>query len=179
MSFTTELQGIKENLERVVTEMHGCLYRLDQAIKRQDLDDTEKVDVGFLCREFENELDEMRKEVKARKETIGRLIALIVTRESLENPERARGNMRGSLAIAVPDVQMRPRMPKKGTPEWKQLCRTFGLSEEAIEAELFSPHWVHFSEHLTDLAAKGEPIPDGLLGTEPQPQCTFRRRKQR
>ena len=74
-------------------------------------------------------------------------------------------------------MKMRPRLPKKGTPEYAQLCGFFGLDDAAIDAGLFSPHYVHLSEYLTVLAGQGAQIPDGLLGQSPEPNVIYRRRK--
>lgn len=151
-------------------------HSLDPRVNAGQLSEAEATDVGFLHRELEELANEVRKECDARKELIGRVLAVMITRRSLENPGGSLSSQ-GEFATATPDIRVRPILPKHGTPEYATLMREFGVADEAVENGLVSPHRPRLSEWLTRLAESGRPAPKGLLGSRPEPQVTFRRRK--
>ena len=133
-------------------------------------------DLGFLCREIERLTDEMRKDAKAHKELIGKVIAYRRISETMndENPDLV---VRGSLASGSPEMRMRTVIPKRGTPEFADLCRSFGMGDIAIDGALFTPHYIRLADHVTSLIEAGVPKPPGVELSEPVYSTVFRRKR--
>ena len=135
----------------------------------------EIADVGFLCREMENIYDELRKEVKARKELAGRIIAEESARRVTQDPS-AEMNVRGTLCTAQPDVKLIPSIPRPGSPEYERLCQHFGVAEEFAGLGVIRYHFNTMVDYLAKLMAEGRPLPDGIVKTYSQFTTVFRTR---
>lgn len=142
----------------------------------------ELVDLGFLCRELENLLDDWRKDCKARKELAGKLIARAVLQAADGvNDLQASTVVHGILASASPDVSMIAEIPKPGTPEFVEFCNHFGISKECSEDPLFpfAIHWKRAMECLELRQTEGKPIPPGFGKQFPHFWSKFVRKKRK
>ena len=125
----------------------------------------ELTDLGFMCRELENLLDDWRKDCKARKELAGKLIARAVLQASENvNDLQATTTVHGVLASATPDVSFIAEIPKPGTPEFIEFCNYFGIDEKASSDPMFpfAIHWKRAQEVLEQRQTAGLPTPPGL-----------------
>jgi len=147
---------------------------VENRVKKKLVGAPELTDVGFLLRELENSFDEMRKEVKMRKEFISRLLAAMCV-ASLNEDEETVGKFVGELASAMPDAKVYPKIPKAGTVEYEELLRYFGVPDPVIVAGLLKPSFVQTQEWLQQRAAEGL-NPPAQLGTYSDAICVFRRR---
>lgn len=164
--------------ERLIGNSHSAsvefCHLLMPHLQSDSLSEAELCDVGFLLRECERWLDDARKEVKAKKETISRMLAVKVTRRCIESDD-AELSARGHLATATPDVAIRPKLPKAGTPEYATLLAWLGVPDASIEGGTLSIHFNRMSEMLTRMAEEGKNPPPGLVGTYTDNNCVFRR----
>lgn len=138
----------------------------------------DSVDLGFLCREIENLFDECRKEVKARHERIGRLIATSLVNMLLEDPDSVEDDdvlVRGLYASGSPNVGVTPKVPRKGTQEYFDLCEYLGIPVDLANRGLVVFHYPLLAELCTELANEGKLMPPGLGGSVSKVTTTFRK----
>ncbi len=137
-------------------------------------------DFGFFCREAENTLDELRKEVKARKELCGQVIAMRKTEESLSDPN-IKLKVAGQYATGSPDVKMQAQQPtfKLGEPnvDYYKLTDYFKVPREVAATGIFRLSWKATGDFITQLAADGHKPPDGFGKQYPAYVTTFRRKR--
>ncbi len=138
-------------------------------------------DFGFFCREAENTLDELRKEVKARKELCGQVIAMRKTQESLSDPN-IKLKVAGQYATGSPDVKMQAQLPtfKVGEPnvDYYKLTDYFKVPREVAATGIFRLNWKATGDFVTQLANDGHKPPDGFGKQYPTYVTTFRRKRQ-
>ena len=68
----------------------GFLREIAKRVKKEEFSIEESIDIGFLLRECEKYLDEMRKDFKAHKEMIGKVTCY---RLAVEDKESAKGKL--------------------------------------------------------------------------------------
>ena len=147
-------------------------------IPNKGISTEDAVDLGFLCREIENLFEECRKEVKARHERISRFVATSLVNMLLEDPESVEDDdvlVRGLYASGSPNVGVTPKVPKKGTQEYFDLCEYLGIPVDLANRGLVVFHYPLLAELCTELANEGKPMPPGLGGSVPKVTTTFRR----
>ena len=175
MSETTEkIEKYKDSVSHAHHYAVEVCYRLRPALQDDTLSESELCDVGFMLRECEKLLDEARKEVKSKKEMISKMLAVKITKSYMEDPSREM-RAKGTMATATPDVNIRPKLPKAGTPEYVTLLAWLGVPDSAIEGGTLSIHFNRMSEMLTRMAEEGKNPPPGLVGTYTDANCVFRR----
>ncbi len=133
-------------------------------------------DFGFFCREAENTLDELRKEVKARKELCGQTIAIRKTQDSLSDPN-IKLKVTGQYATGSPDVKMQAQLPKKFTDEYYQITDFLKVPREVAATGVLRLDWKATGEFITQLANDGHKPPAGFGKQYPTYVTTFRRRR--
>jgi hypothetical protein len=171
---TKALLDILRKLQDVSNELDVFLYQTEPL---EDLQPGEMVDIGYLCRDAATQLDEMRKKANKRKDLLGRMIFAIVTARCVAEPT-LKPHMLGGLAVAEPNAINSPTVPKTGTQEYIDLCKHFGISDEAIAAGLFTPHWKHIQDYIDARFDPSKPLPEipGITKIHPNPRCKFRKR---
>jgi len=171
------VEDIKEFLDNVSSTYENTVeqcYRLLSLLQGDSLTEEQLCDMGFMLRETEKFLDDARKEVKAKKEMISKMLAVKITKAYMEDPSREM-RARGTMATATPDVHIRPKLPKIGTPEYATLLGWLGVPDASIEGGTLSIHFNRMSEMLTRMAEEGKNPPPGLVGTYTDSNCVFRR----
>ena len=158
----------------------ASLTDLVSAIKKRDLSDEELADIGFLLRNTEKVLNDLRIEFKAKKELIGKYLCAKMTVESIDiNDSEVETKIDGILASASAKVEEKARLPKVGTPEYAQIAKHFGVNDEAIKAGLFGLSFMKFGDYCTELRKLGRNPPQGVLSTNTVFSCIFRSRSKR
>ena len=132
------------------------------------------VDYGYLSRELENMLDDLRKECKARKETVGKILANRVTKRVLADPT-LKLYATGYFARASPQAGAIPMLPKRNTPEYTELLNRLGFSGHAVEHGLATFNYRRLCEWIAEANSSGNPIPQRLVRSLPNPHCIFRK----
>lgn len=116
----------------------------ENAKKRTVYDIPTTSDLGFVMREMETLLDEWRKDAKARKELLGKLIAF----EVLSDPDM-KDTVQGELARGTIFLKKKLKPPKKGTVEYEKAMEYFGVPPEVTAKGLVKLDWEKTSEALT------------------------------
>jgi len=168
--------SVMAKLLSLIQHAHDKLYELTgpvlDKIKKRQYSNEELADLGFLFREMESLLDETRKDAKARKELTGKLLAFLIIAaqtEDISNPDKVRGR----LATARPDVRVRAKLPKKGTPEYERALDYFYIPRRAVDEGIMKIDWNKASDFLTTLVEEGKKVPDEFKETYPEYKCVF------
>lgn len=135
-----------------------------------------QVDVGFFYREAEDLLDEMRKEMLARREKLGKLLATTVYQEAMTAGSTDTTCV-GNFATAKVDVKTLPVMPKRGTEEYQKLMLSMGVASEIVDHGVLEPHFVRLGEYLTTKAAAGLSPLKNVLTTREELTVSYRKKK--
>lgn len=173
-----EFVGVKEQVSLLYNLVYGFLSKNNDQLKSKSLGSKELCDFGFISRELENVFDELRKEVKARKELCGQIIAFRLIQASVADPT-LKMQVQGQFASGTPNVKMEASLPKKFTEEYYQLTDYFGVPRKVAEAGILKLDWKTCSEFLTKQMQDGKRIPDGFGKQYPKYVTTYRRRKEK
>ncbi len=170
---------LREKTRAFHTELYDFIAETQEAVAKLGLGMPDLVDMGLLCREMEVFFDEMRKEVKSRKELIGKLMAMYVAQQSLNDTEKLEVTIKGELGTGTPDVKLQPKIPEPGSPEFMDLMEYFGLPRNRLAGieDCMRLSFNGMRDLVTDLAEKGIPMPPGVVKTWPIYTTRFRRRK--
>ena len=139
----------------------------------------ELTDIGFLFREIGVTLDAARKEYTKQREIIEKQLCLSCVKAAIAagfDDAYMEKTYKGTLATCKPSIQMRPKVPKRGSPEYADLCRWAGLPEDEISRGYVTFHFPTLTKLLTENAEKGLPNPPGINDVMPKYCVTFRRR---
>jgi hypothetical protein len=170
-----EFLNVQDEVQSIYNLVYGFLSKNNQLIKSKSLDSEKLCDFGFICRELENLFDELRKEVKARKDLCGNIIAYRLIQESVSNPS-SELKIKGKLATGTPDVIMQAALPKKFSEDYYKLTDFFKVPRNVAESGILKLDWKSCVELLTELTSKGTKIPDGFGKKYPLYKTTFRKR---
>jgi len=174
MSYVDEFKKIHDELVSVHDELVGTMMVSRGPVVERSVPVADLADIGFFLRELERHLDEMRKDVAARKDLIERLICLHSVKRMQEGENS--GNVVGRFASATPDLGQTPVVPKLGTPEYDDLMREIGVPVGAYKDKLVVPHWKYVKLWIEERLASGLPVPKGVT-TRPDYRAKFHRRK--
>jgi len=170
-----EFRGIADELANLDEEIKASHYLLDKRMKADNLTEQELVDLGIVHTEMAARLDDLRKECNARTQSFGLRLARWVATRALNNPETD-GNAVGAYGTASPDIQHKPVLPRRNSPEMYELLIAMGVNEDAAQARLLVPHWTQFIKWLAELAEQGKNPPYGMT-SKPEVTCKFRKKK--
>lgn len=174
-----DLENLRMDLRNFQMKLYEFMTSTEEEVKRIGvgiLQPGDYVDHGILCRDIEELFEELRKEVKARKELCAKLIAVETMRSSLESGNSGTASVRGFLGIATPDVKIQPKIPNKGTPEYFELMKAVGVSDELLKDNApVKFDWDKLGEFVTKRIKDGKPVPAGVTQTYTQFVATFRR----
>jgi len=119
-----ELRNVVEEVRRLYNLVYGFLLSTNDLIKSKSLSNKDLCDFGFFSKELENIFDELRKEVKARKEICGSIISYNIIKESINDPTI--GNIiKGEFSSASADMKMEVALPEKNSEEYKKILEWF------------------------------------------------------
>ena len=171
-----EFVGVREQVQLLYNLVYGFLGKNNELIKSKQLKSEELCDFGFICRELENILDELRKEVKARKELCGSIIAYRLVQAAITDPSISM-KVKGQFATGIPDVKMQAGLPKKFTDEYYQITDHFKVPRAVAESGVLRLDWKQVTEFLTKQMNDGKPIPKGFGRQYPLYVTVYRKRK--
>jgi len=174
MDSLQELQELSEEVSILHSKFLEYLLVITKDIRSGKLKDEKMCDIGYLLRELENLFDDWRKDCKARKELIGKILAFNVTQASLNGSTET--CVRGLLATGTADVKIRAKLPAKGTDEYMAVLKHFGIPETLVQAGVLKLDWDGVSGLATKQAQDGKPMPPGLGETFPEYVTVFKRR---
>lgn len=156
-----------EELKRLHSVMYDHASPIVDKVKTREYSAQDLADLGFLFREMENLLDDWRKDSKARKELIGKLLCLQLVKSETDM-------VQGELCRAQADMKMRPEWPKPGTSEYFELLTHFGIDPNSP----IRISWKGLGELCTKLFKEGKPLPPGMKDPKADYFCKFTRTNQ-
>jgi len=140
-----------------------------------DLSSGELADLGYCFRETSEFLNGMKKEYTRRQDLIAREIFIRALVEYKKGGTDT--SFQGQLASATPKIKDVPNLPKRGTPEYGELCKWLGVKHDHIAKEIVSFHYPKMSDLLTEMAEEGKNPPPGILKTAKNFTATYRRKR--
>ena len=135
--------------------LHAEGYGLIVAVKRALAGSTDKeelVDTIYACKRAEEMTQDLGKELRKVMEHYKRLCCLQWVAEMTGDPIRTKH------CTGTPSTKVTYLQPKKGTAEYAELCKHYGVDPDGP----FAPHWKRMIEAMTDLAQRGHPPPPGI-----------------
>jgi len=132
------------------------------------------VDVGFLLRECETQLDEMRKDFKAHKEAIGKQTCF---RLSLEDKIKCKGEL-ATGSVKVTHFSRLPH-PEKEPEKFAKLAEFFGINiiwSKGMPLGSVRLHWPTVKKYVTHCVETGKELPPELSDVDVELEMTYRRR---
>ena len=174
-------RAVDHVLEMVMQTKEALLHVLSAMQERStEFSPPQLADMGFLCRELENAFDEVRKDAKARKELVAKVLGVRVAQSSIEDPENPiETPVRGLLCTASPKVQNRARIPGRRSDDYQPFMDHLGVPRETTELKILEPHYVAVNEWLDRLTQEGLPLPPGCTLSSTAYGCDFRRRRRK
>lgn len=164
MEILEETKVLFDMLKTIQHFYYNNLVRIIDIAKNQKFTKEQMVDIGFLCRESEILLDDLRKDCKSRKEFLGSKLSMRVTQESLTDLN-VDTNVKGTLARGETDVKKRAKLPIKNTPEYKELMDYFFIPKRIMESGVLSFSWNKIGDLVSECAEEGKPLPPGITET--------------
>jgi len=173
-----EFVDVRDQVQLLYNLVYGFLSKNNEPIKAKRLSSGELCDFGYICRELENVFDELRKEVKARKELCGQIIAYQLITASVADPT-TKLKVQGQFASGTPDVKMQMELPKKFTEEYYKITDHFGIPRKIAETGILRLDWKAVTEHCTKLLQDGKQIPQGFGKKYPKYATVYRKRSKK
>lgn len=156
-----KLKSAFQLMKQLQLELHAVLSTVQPTVGRMALG--EAVDSGFLCRELSNIMEDLRKNLDARKELIGRVLAMRTAQQALQGEEL---KLEGELATASPSITVKPKLPEKHTHDWVQLMRFLGCTDKQIHEDMLRPSWKEIQGKIEAAMAEGKECT--LPGVDPK-----------
>jgi len=169
-------EELHDELKIFLDKVYNYLSETEDSVKTT-MTMPDRVDTGFFMREMEKLLEEIRKDVKARKELCGSIVAMSIAKDALNNPEKWEEFVEGRFAKALPHIKSLPKIPKRGTPEYEELCEWLKVDKEL--EPFISMRWSTLCDLCTELAEEGKKLPPGIRHAYTEYTTIFRRRNNR
>ena len=172
-------KGLRDEIVAYHKEVYDFIAVTHESVTKMKISMEDLTDMGYLCREMEKYFDELRKEVRSRKELIGKLLAFHVARQSLNEAAGIEVTIKGELATGTPDVKLMPKVPESGTDEFRECMEYLGVSSSQLDesGDCLRLSFKGMQALVTKLAEEGKPMPPGVTKSWPVYTTTFRRRK--
>jgi hypothetical protein len=114
----------------------------------------EMADLTYVLRLFDDVVHDMHKRTAATKDLSDRLLCLMWAKTGSSEP------IRTEYCTITPRIKMAANVPKKGSPEYKALMLSLGVSNpEVLECEALRPHWPGLTDYITARLTEGKPVP--------------------
>jgi len=161
------LEGLKECHSDSLT----FLRELATKIKAEELSLEESVDIGFLLRECETQLDEMRKDFKAHKEAIGEQTCY---RLSLQDKMKCKGEL-ATGSVKATHFSRLPH-PEREPEKFAKLAEFFGMNIKDVPLGSVRFHWPTVKKYITHCMEEGVELPPELSDADVELAMTYRRK---
>lgn len=160
-----ELVEDLDSLKRLHSVMYDHASPTVDKVKIRKFSSEELADLGFLFREMEKLLDDWRKDCKARKELISKLLCLQLVKADTDI-------VQGDLCRAQVDMKMRSDFPSPESEEYFALLRHFGINPD----DPIRISWKGLGDHCTRLFEQGKSLPPGMKNPKADFLCKFTRK---
>jgi hypothetical protein len=172
-----DIKNLYEEMHNIYNLICGKMMEITDPLKSKTVSNEDMCDIGYFCREISTMLNELRKEVQARQELCGSLIAFNRTKDLVTDPGLSM-KVSGKYASGTPDCKMQAALPKKFTPEYYDFCEALGVPGKVARQGVLRLDWNMVTEVCTDMLAQGKPVPPGLGKKYPKYVTTFRKKKE-
>lgn len=177
MEIVDETEFLFGLLQTIRTYWYNHLVHITSSVKDMKLNKKQMVDIGFLCRESERLLDDLRKDCKVRQLFIGSKLAMLITQESLTDLS-VDTTVRGKFARGETTVKKKAKLPQKGTKEYDNLLEYFYIPKRIIETGVLAPSWSKIGDLVSECAEEGKLMPPGINETYTEFITTYFKNKQ-
>lgn len=164
MDIETATRELTERLTDI-EEAHAETFKLLLECRTPPMGATNEdlVDLSFIMREAENLCEDLRKELRGARDFLGRIICMRWLYENL-NTLDVDMSIRGKLATGTPQVRTMASLPlpEKDPEAFVAFMKRIGVFGQALKRSLVKVHWPAVTDYLTDLIAKGKPLPPGI-----------------
>lgn len=167
----TEFQELRASLASLQQDMTEKLMRLSDYLRSNPADNCLLVDLGYLCRVMSESADELRKELNARKDLIGKIICANFLRDpDIVSGDHVSDTVQGTLATGILQLGMLTIPPTKDTKEYSELLAFLGVPETARAIKL---DWKELQVYMNELAEQGKPVPTSVVKQLPDHKVQF------
>lgn len=135
-------------------------------------DERDLVDAMYLMKCMSQLCEDLRKECDRAQRDLAKITCLSWTSKQVADPGLP-DKIQGQLARGEPQIKMVAVIPKRGTDAYNRICRSLGVPQEVIDAEMYHVHWPSFVEHCSLLLSQGKKLPDGIDSKDCYPSNTF------
>lgn len=175
-----------QNLFRTAQHAHETLYKQIEELKAElnvCRNMHELADYTFAIDKAHDLIEDSKAQLWKLKEEAVKFTCLCWIGSQINHPA-GEHNIKTDYVTATPDIKKSPNIPKKGTPEWRQLLDylnipDFGLNEKGEPLEIAKIHWPALVEYLSNLEKEGRPVPPGIDVSKLTPVFKLALRKKR
>jgi hypothetical protein len=160
-----DIQALWHKVSQVCFEFQNVVAQ----IPREEL-----VDCGYFMREMRNACDDMRKNCDAKQQVAGRYLAAQAGAAAMQDIDL---KLEGEYATAVPDIIIKPRLPRRGSPEYMELLDWIGVSREVASRNLLNFSFTEMAKIVTERLSRGENPPPGIMATHTDAVVVFRKKR--
>lgn len=151
----------------ILQSHHAETYKLILQLREQanGISNEDIVDISFALRSLSELHDDIRKELNSAREFIGKIACIRWIQESVNlTPEEMALSIHGEYAKGIPKVMTMASLPREKTnPEdYLKFMKRIGVFGQALKRGLVKVSWPAVTEYITDLTAKGKPLPPGI-----------------
>ena len=167
--YVSYLKDLLDSIKHENSSRLSYLRAIASRVKKEEFSIEESIDIGFLLRECEKYLDEMRKDFKAHKEMIGKVTCYKLSVEEKES-------CRGSLATGTLKAKYSSKLPHpvRESERFIKLCEFFGIDTNKIPLGMVRFHWPTVKKHVTHCMEMGEELPNELSDVSVELEIVYR-----
>ena len=167
--YVSYLKDLLDSIKHENSNRLSYLRAIASRVKKEEFSIEESIDIGFLLRECEKYLDEMRKDFKAHKEMIGKVTCYKLSVEEKES-------CRGSLATGTLKAKYSSKLPHpvRESEGFIKLCEFFGIDTNKIPLGMVRFHWPTVKKHVTHCMEMGEELPNELSDVSVELEIVYR-----
>lgn len=174
MDHVSESHALLQDVQDLYHKIYDFIARTQSRVNKIEDPIEDLVDIGFFFREMGKVLDECRKDCQGRSDLIGKIIALYVAKNALNDPDSWKGVIHGRYASGSPDLKQAPKLPKRGTEGFDQLMQFLGITKE--QSEFLSFRFSEMRALISDKVERGEKLPPGVDATFSEYSTTYRKK---
>lgn len=170
-----KLAFLFDSIRERMDELYQSLAVIQDKLKAGgSYKENDQVDLGIITKELEELLDQRRKDSKATKELIEKLLAFQIAQRAAQDP-LSDAYAAGRLGKAELDLKKEGAPPKPGTPQYEAFLRQMGVPDEAIASGVIDVSYKGLSAYMTRCAEDGVAMPEGIVQQYDRYRATFRR----
>ncbi len=157
--------------DAVHTAVTGLSKQLDVTLRTQPSLE-EIADAGFALKKAEELLEDIRKNLTTRRQFWERVMCMGWMKRNTGEP------IRTEHCTVSPKVSFAAVLPRRGSPEYADMLRDLGVSDEVRDKELLKPATSGFMTEVSRRMEEGEDLPPWMTGHREVYGATYLKRKE-